>query len=149
MDNGGNLLLAISSEITENIRNFARELDIEIDERDTSVIDHFNYNISDDGKHTLLVSSNIVNNEAILSKEVIEGPPVLFRGIGHKVGSVPLLTRILWANDTAYSYETRDDQVVDREPLAIGNSIGLISALQARNNARVTLVGSLEFFSDR
>lgn len=149
MNDGGNLLLVISSEITENIRNFARELDIEIDERDTSVIDHFNYNISDDGKHTLLVSSNVVNNEAILSKEVIEGPPVLFRGIGHKVGPVPLLTRILWANDTAYSYETGDDQVVDREPLAIGNSIGLISALQARNNARVTLVGSLEFFSDR
>lgn len=149
MNDGGNLLLVISSEITENIRNFARELDIEIDERDTSVIDHFNYNISDDGKHTLLVSSNVVNNEAILSKEVIEGPPVLFRGIGHKVGSVPLLTRILWANDTAYSYGTVDDQVVDREPLAIGNSIGLISALQARNNARVTLVGSLEFFSDR
>jgi len=141
--------LAISSEITENIRNFARELDIEFDEQDTFVIDHFNYNISDDGKHTLLVSNNVVNNEGILSKEVIEGPPVLFRGIGHKVGSVPLLTKIMWANDTAYSYETKDGQAVDQEPLTIGNSIGLISALQARNNARVTFVGSLEFFSDR
>ena len=149
MNDGGNILLAISSEITENIRNFAREFDIEFDERDTFVIDHFNYNISDDGKHTLLVSNNVVNNEAILSEEVIEGPPVLYRGIGHKVGSVPLLTKIMWANDTAYSYETKDGQAVDQEPLAIGNSIGLISALQARNNARVTFVGSLEFFSDR
>ncbi|GBC02866.1 hypothetical protein RclHR1_04870009 [Rhizophagus clarus] len=149
VNDGGNILLAVSSEITENIRNFARELDIEFDERDTFVIDHFNYNVSDDGKHTLLVSSNFINNEAILSKEVVEGPPVLFRGIGHKVGSVPLLTKVLWANDTAYSYETKDDQVVDQEPLVIGNNIGLISTLQARNNARVTLVGSLEFFSDR
>ena len=141
--------MATSSEITENIRNFAREFDIEFDERDTFVIDHFNYNISDDGKHTLLVSSNILNNEAILSKEVIEGPPVIFRGIGHKAGTVPLLTKIMWANDTAYSYETKDDQVVDQDPLAIGNDIGLVSVLQARNNARVAFVGSLEFFSDR
>ena len=147
MNNGGNILLAISSEITANIRNFAREFDIEFDERDTFVIDHFNYDISDSGKHTLLVSHN-VNNEAILSKEVIEGPPVLFRGIGHKEGTVPLLTTIMRADDTAYSYETKDGQVVDQEPL-IGSSICLISALQARNNARVTFVGSLEFFSDR
>ena len=143
------MILAISSVISENIRNFAREFDIEFDERDTFVIDHFNYNISDDGRHTLLVSNNVVNNDAILSKEVIEGSPVLFRGIGHKTGTVPLLTKILWASDTAYSYETKDDQVADQEPLAIGNGIGLISALQARNNARVTFVGSTEFFSDR
>jgi len=96
-----------------------------------------------------LLSKNVVNNEAILIKEVIEGAPILFRGIGHKAGTVPLLVKILWANDTAYSYEIKDGQVVDQEPLAVGKDIGLISALQARNNARVTFVGSLEFFSDQ
>lgn len=122
------------------------EFDIEFDERNTYVIDHFNYDVSDNGKHTLLISNNFVNNEAILSKEVIEGVPVLFRGIGHKAGTVPLLTKILWANDTAYS---SDFELLEQEPLAIGNDVGLISALQARNNARVTFVGSLEFFSDQ
>ena len=140
MNDGGNILLAVSSELSENIRNFAREFDIEFDERNTYVIDHFN---SDNGKHTLLISNNFVNNEAILSKEVIEGVPVLFRGIGHKAGTVPLLTKILWANDTC------DFELLEQEPLAIGNDVGLISALQARNNARVTFVGSLEFFSDQ
>src|SRR6266540_6083940 len=130
VNDGGNILLAVSSELSENIRDFAREFDIEFDERDTFVMDHFNYDISDGGKHTLLVSKNVVNNEAILSKEVIEGAPILFRGIGHKAGTVPLLVKILWANDTAYSYEIKDGQVVDQEPLAVGKDIGLISALQ-------------------
>ncbi|CAI2165856.1 9358_t:CDS:2 [Funneliformis geosporum] len=146
VNEGGNILLAVSSELSENIRNFAREFDIEFDERDNYVIDHFNYDISDNGNHTLLISKNFVNNEAILGKEVIEGVPVLFRGIGHRVGTVSLLTKILWANDTAYSC---DFELMEQEPLAIGNDVGLISAIQARNNARVTFVGSLEFFSDQ
>ncbi|CAG8537817.1 8000_t:CDS:2 [Racocetra fulgida] len=104
--------------------------------KDTSVIDHFNYDMSDDGKHTLIVASGITNNEAILTKNVIKGPPILFRGIAHKVGTVPLLTKILWADETAYSYETKADQQVDQEPLVVGNKIMLVSALQARNNAR-------------
>ncbi|CAG8755114.1 1925_t:CDS:2, partial [Acaulospora morrowiae] len=147
VNNGGNILLAATPGISETISNFAREFDIEFDEKETAVIDHFNYNISDEGKHTLLIAKGITKNPAILSKEVIEGPPVLFRGIGHKVGTVPLLTRILWASNTSYSYETKDDSV-DQEPFIVGNEIGLISALQARNNARVTFVGSLDLFSD-
>ncbi|CAG8677307.1 10463_t:CDS:2, partial [Cetraspora pellucida] len=70
-------------------------------------------------------------------------------GIAHKIGTVPLLTKVLWAGETAYSYETKADQQVDQEPLVIGNEVMLVSALQARNNARVTFVGSIELFSDR
>ncbi|CAG8547414.1 14908_t:CDS:2, partial [Dentiscutata heterogama] len=149
VNNGGNILLGASSELSETIRDFAREFDIDFDDLDTSVIDHFNYDKSDDGKHTLIIAKGITNNEAILTKNVIEGPPVLFRGIAHKVGTVPLLTKILWAGETAYSYETKADQQVDQEPLVVGSKAMLVSALQARNNARITFVGSTELFSDR
>ncbi|RHZ86150.1 hypothetical protein Glove_54g9 [Diversispora epigaea] len=160
MNSGGNIILATTSKTSENIRDFVREFDIEIDDKDTFVIDHFNYDISDEGKHTLVIIDNnkgnsddsITNNPAILSKKVIEGSPILFRGIGHKVGSSPLLAKILWGRNTSYSYEVRgEDQksIVDQEPFISGNNIGLVTALQARNNARITLVGSLDFFSDR
>ncbi|CAG8588533.1 8604_t:CDS:2 [Diversispora eburnea] len=154
------MILATSSKTSETIRDFSREFDIEIDDKDTFVIDHFNYDIFDEGgKHTLVIIDNnkgnnddsITNNPAILSKEVIEGSPILFRGIGHKVGSSPLLVKILWGRNTSYSYEVREDQknIVDQVPFISGNQIGLVTALQARNNARITFVGSLEFFSDR
>nr|CAG8547931.1 1116_t:CDS:10 [Entrophospora candida] len=147
---GGNILLAASSDLSETVRDFAREFSIEFDQRDTSVIDHFNFDASaDDGRHILIVADGFTNVKTILSRNVIEGPPVLFRGVGHKVGTIPLLTKILWAGDTAYSFETKKDQVVDEQPLVVGNEVGLVTALQARNNARATFVGSLELFSDQ
>ncbi|CAG8445647.1 3686_t:CDS:2 [Ambispora leptoticha] len=155
VNKGGNILLAASTELSETIRDFAREFDIEFDDRETSVIDHFNYDESDsDGKHTLLVlddkKGGFSNNSIILSKETLEGPPVLYKGIGHKIGTIPLLTRIAWiTSDTAYSYETKDGQVADQDPFIFGNEISLVSVLQARNNARVAFVGSLELFQDR
>ena len=36
----------------------------------------------------------------------------------------------------------------EQYPMGVGKSMQLISALQARNNARVVFVGSLDFFSD-
>ncbi|CAG8447010.1 5597_t:CDS:2 [Ambispora gerdemannii] len=154
VNRGGNILLAASSGLSETIRDFAREFDIEFDDRDTSVIDHFNYDVSDsDGKHTLLVlddkKGGFTNNSMILSQETLEGPPILYKGIGHKIGTVPLLTRVAWiTSNTAYSYETKEDQIADQDPFILGSDISLVSALQARNNARVTFVGSLELFQD-
>lgn len=58
----------------------------------------------------------------------------------------PLVLPLLHASSTSYSYNP--DDPVDDYPLAVGTNTLLIAALQARNNARVVFVGSIDFFSD-
>ncbi|CAG8490218.1 3746_t:CDS:2 [Paraglomus occultum] len=148
---GGNILLAASSDVSETWRDFAREFDIEFDEKDTMVIDHFNYDESDNGNHTLIVvdKEDITDNNVVIGKEVKEGTPLLYKGIGHKAGSSPMLVKIAWAGDTAYSYDLgMKMQADDGEQLLYGRAVGLVTAMQARNSARVTFVGSLDMFRD-
>ena len=58
----------------------------------------------------------------------------------------PLVLSVLHASSTAYSYQP--DVQVDDYPLAVGTNTLLVAGLQARNNARVVFVGSIDFFSD-
>ena len=50
IDGGGNVLVTGSSNIGEAIRDLGSECGVEFDEERTSVIDHLNYDVSDDGK---------------------------------------------------------------------------------------------------
>ena len=50
IDGGGNVLVAANSNIGEPIRELASECGIEFDEEKTTVIDHLNYDIADEGK---------------------------------------------------------------------------------------------------
>ena len=58
----------------------------------------------------------------------------------------PLLLEVLTASSTSYSYHS--DIAISEYPHAVGKSTLLITAMQARNNARVVFAGSLDFFSD-
>ena len=58
----------------------------------------------------------------------------------------PLLLEVLTASSSSYSYYA--DVAISDYPHAVGKSTLLITALQARNNARVVFAGSLDFFSD-
>ena len=58
----------------------------------------------------------------------------------------PLVLSVLTASSTAYSFNP--DEKIEEFPHAVGKNTLLVSALQARNNARVVFVGSLDFFSD-
>ncbi|XP_053206440.1 dolichyl-diphosphooligosaccharide--protein glycosyltransferase 48 kDa subunit-like [Panonychus citri] len=59
----------------------------------------------------------------------------------------PLVLDVLKASPTAYSYNP--SKKITEYPHAIGSNTLLISALQARNNARVLFTGSLDLFSDK
>ena len=63
--------------------------------------------------------------------------PILFRGLGQAAAESELTVRFLEAPPTASSPDSPATDV-----------ISLVSAVQARNNARVAIVGSLELFSD-
>jgi oligosaccharyltransferase complex subunit beta len=78
-------------------------------------------------------------------EEVIAFP----RGVGHTLGNAsPLLAPVLRAPRTAYAYNPNDEAIVVEEPFAVGQQLGLVSTLQARNSARLTVVGAVEMLSD-
>ena len=73
----------------------------------------------------------------------------------HSVGQVlgntsPLLSSVVKAPNTAYIYNPKE---TDAEPLeelfATGGQINLVSAFQARNSARFTVLGSAEALEDK
>lgn len=99
-------LLQGSSNSGDVLRELASECGVEIDEEGASVIDHLNYDISDQGKHTLIIAEpeNLINAPVIVGdKKNI--PPLLYQGTG-LVAEVenPLVLQILTASDSAYSY---------------------------------------------
>ncbi|ORY84936.1 dolichyl-di-phosphooligosaccharide-protein glycotransferase subunit [Protomyces lactucae-debilis] len=145
---GGNLLIGASSTMSPAIRDFARELGIELADRDSLMVDHFKADKeAKDDKHTTLLLDGFVKSP-ILSSEVVKGAPVIFKGVGHALGNSPLLQPILQADSTAYSYDTKEEFEAAEAPWVAGKQAYLVSALQARNNARVVVAGSVDLFSD-
>ncbi|XP_054285673.1 dolichyl-diphosphooligosaccharide--protein glycosyltransferase 48 kDa subunit-like [Macrosteles quadrilineatus] len=147
IDGGGNLLVAGNSLSGDILRELASECGFEIDEEGSSVIDHLNYDINDDGKHTLIVAEpkNLIDAPVIVGSRDI--PPLLYKGTGLITDQRnPLVLQLLTADSTAYSYPV--DKPIKQYPHAVGKDTLLIAALQARNNARVVFSGSLYFFSD-
>ena len=148
IDNGGgNVLVAASSEVGDVLRDLGREVGLELDERDTSVIDHLNYDVRDTGKHNLLVvdPKNVIDADLITGKKKTN--PYLYQGLG-MVADVdnPLVLEVMSGYTTSYSYFTEDK--IEEYPHAVGRSTLLIAGLQARNNARVIFSGSVNFFSN-
>ncbi|KAL5013140.1 hypothetical protein ScPMuIL_007410 [Solemya velum] len=147
IDGGGNVLVAATSSIGDPIRELAAECGVEFDEAKTSVIDHLNYDVSDEGKHTTIVADpkNLLEAPMIVGEKNTK--PFLFKGVGMVADpDNPLVLSVLHAASTAYSFDP--DLPIDDYPHAVGKNTLLAAALQARNNARVVFVGSLEFFSD-
>lgn len=148
IDNGGgNVLVAASSDVGDVLRDVGTEVGLELDERDTTVIDHLNYDVKDKGDHSLLVvdPGNIIDAELIAGKK--QTSPCLYHGLGMTADPEnPLVLEIMTGYTTSYSYFAKDS--VSEYPHAVGRSTLLIAGLQARNNARVVFSGSLDFFSN-
>lgn len=153
----GNIMVALSSNVStpSSLVAFLSELDIQLPaERTGTVVDHFNYDtLSASEKHDTLVletQSNVrpgMKNYFEMTGEFL----VLPHTVGHVLGSGPLLTPILRAPATAYSYDPKEQgEVVDPADLfAAGQQLALVSTMQARNSARVTVIGSAEMLQDK
>lgn len=148
LDDGGNVLVAASSQSGDTLREFATECGFETDEEGAAVIDHLHFDAMDEGDHTLiLTSSNNLLDSSIIVGNGRNGPPLVYEGTGIlAVKENPLVLPVLRAEYSAYSYNP-NEKITDY-PHVIGNNILLIAALQARNNARVVFSGSLYFFSN-
>ncbi|GAB4821924.1 hypothetical protein N2152v2_008970 [Parachlorella kessleri] len=145
VDDGHDLLLAVGSGVSEELRELAQEMGVDLDARDTAVIDHFSF----DGQlgaadHTAVLATDILDTRAVFSQPL--KAPVLFRGIGM---SLPRETELaflaLWGSPTAYS--SKPGTALTEVTLA-GSELGLVALVQARNNARVAVAGSIDMFSN-
>ena len=119
------------------------------------VVDHFNYDtLSAADKHDVLlvprpdaIRPDVKNFFGGNSKgdEVIAFP----RGVGQTMGNTsPLLTPILRAPRTAYSYNPKDEVEGVEDPFAVGQQLSLITTMQARNSARFTVIGAAEMLEN-
>ena len=92
-----------------------------------------------------MVTNNYLNSSALLGKFLsLDNQSILYRGIGHKIDLKNVLGfRILSANPTTY-YASSTTNDIGKS----GVDISLISAIQARNNARLLFTGSLDLFSN-
>lgn len=148
VDGGGSVLVTGSPAIGEAIRELASECGLEFDEEHSAVIDHHQFDARDAGSHTLLVAAP----RQLLPAPVVvgaarTGAPLLYRGIGMTAApDNALVLPVLVAAGTAYA--SRPDSSVDAASDALGRTSLLLAGVQARNNARMLFVGSLEFFSD-
>ncbi len=149
VDNGGgNVLVAASSEVGDILRDLGMEVGLELDERGTSVIDHLNYDVKDEGEHTLITvdSASLIDAPLIVGEK--PSTPCLYRGLGMVADPEnPLVLDIMTGTTTSYSYFPNEK--IEEYPHAVGKSTLLIAGLQARNNARVVFSGSIDFFSNK
>ncbi|XVF15701.1 hypothetical protein REPUB_Repub09cG0178200 [Reevesia pubescens] len=148
VDSGHDLIIAADESASDLIKNIATECGVDFDEDSSAmVIDHKSYAISGtEGDHTLIASDDFIQSDVILGKTKIEAP-VLFEGIGHSVNAANgLVLKVLSASPSAYS---ANQSKLLTPPLLTGSAISLVSVVQARNNARIMISGSLDLFSNR
>ncbi|KAI9852712.1 MAG: oligosaccharyl transferase glycoprotein complex, beta subunit [Thelocarpon superellum] len=155
----GNVLLTLSgaSPTPSAIASLLLELDISLaPDRSSVVVDHFNYDtISASEKHDVLLLSppgairpDVSNFFGGSGKE---GEVLAFpRGVGQALGNGnPLLTPVLRAPETAYPYNPKEESASVEDPFATGEQLSLVTAMQARNSARFTVLGSVEALADQ
>uniref|UniRef100_A0A7E4VUX7 Dolichyl-diphosphooligosaccharide--protein glycosyltransferase 48 kDa subunit n=1 Tax=Panagrellus redivivus TaxID=6233 RepID=A0A7E4VUX7_PANRE len=150
VDAGGNVLFAGGAKLGDAIRELASESGYEFDDDSTSLIDHHNYDATvDSGDHTavLVDPKHLTKASVIIGNKAAITAPILYRGsalVANPKNNLKL--DVLTAATTSYSFAP--NKVVNEYPSAIGRSAVLVGALQARNNARVVVTGSVELFSD-
>lgn len=149
VDSGRDLIVVADPGMSDAIRAIANECGIEFEEDPNAiVIDHLNFAVAEDNiEHSLIAADSFVKSNAILGEKGIEAP-VLFEGVAHSVAPTnSLVVKVLSASSSAYS---ANPEALLRDPPALsGSSIGLVSVVQARNNARILISGSLSLFSNK
>ncbi|TGJ87950.1 hypothetical protein E0Z10_g865 [Xylaria hypoxylon] len=164
----GNILLALSGStpVPSSLVSVLLEFDIHLPtDRQGLVVDHFNYDTTSasekhdvlllptpgplrpDYKHFFSLSSSGAPDGRERAGER-SGVVAFPNGIGQTLGQGPLLSPILRAPSTSYSYNPKEESEAVDDLFASGSQLSLVSAFQARNSARLTVVGSADMLSN-
>jgi oligosaccharyltransferase complex subunit beta len=152
---GGNVLLGLSAEAgtPSAISSLLLEFDISLSaDRTSVVVDHFNYDTTSasENHNVLLVRRPGPLRDDVMNFFGGDGVLALPNTVGQTLGNTsPLLAPILKAPSTAYAYNPKEESESVEDPFATGSQLALVSAMQARNSARFTVLGSLEMLQDK
>ncbi|KAJ5708844.1 hypothetical protein N7493_010178 [Penicillium malachiteum] len=155
LNKDGNIVLALSgkSSTSSAISSLLLELDVHLsNDRSAVVIDHFNYDtLSAAEKHDVLLLQrpNALRTDV---KAFFDGEGVLAlpRVAPQTLGSdSQLLAPILKAPTTAYAYNPKEEMPSPDDIESTGSQLNVVSAIQARNSARFTVLGSVEALEDK
>lgn len=154
LDNGGNIILGLSGSTAtpSTIPGFLQEFDITLPPgRNALVADHFNYDTktSNEKHDVIIVPSPKALRPGLQDLFNVGQSLVVPRAVGQLLGNAnPLLTPIVRAPPTAYTYDPTEEQTNMDELFAAGAQLSLVTAFQARNSARLTVVGAIEMFKN-
>lgn len=145
IDAGHNVFMA-SDHFGGDAIELATECGIKVSDSNL-VFDHFNeYEVTKAEKAIAISTNNLLSN-SLVSGSIKKELQILYKGTSQKITqSNDLNFAILKGNPTAYS-GVPYTQVIDAK--GSGSDLTLISALQARNQARVIFSGSSSMFSNR
>ena len=155
LNNGGNILLALSAHAATpiSIISLLLELDIHLPpDRNSLVIDHFDYDtISSSEQHDVLLLPRPPPLRVDIKNYFGGDGIVAFpRSVAQELGNIsPLLSSILGAGSSSYSYNPKDEVDTIDDSFAVGKQISLVSSMQARNSARFTVLGSAEALENK
>jgi oligosaccharyltransferase complex subunit beta len=132
------------------------ELDIHLPtDKSTLVVDHFNYDYqsASDAHDVLLLPQPAPLRDGVRTFFTIKPDTLIAvpRAVPQTLGNAsPLVAPILKAPSTAYSYsEKTDAEALNDEVWGTGSQMSIVTSFQARNSARVTVLGSAEMLEDR
>ncbi|RHY85174.1 hypothetical protein DYB37_000800 [Aphanomyces astaci] len=146
VEQGGNVLVAGSMQVSTMLRQFAAALGVQFDKKGTVVMDHVRHV----GDKTDIYHSHLTSQQWTQFPLVVGRPskPIFFNGVGMSVDpSNVLALTVLAAEPTSYS-ASPTKRPIDRASSNFGTNVSLVAAIQARNNARVVFSGSVDLFKD-
>lgn len=121
-------------------------------DKNSVVVDHFHYDTVSAAEHHDVL---LLNRPGQLRPDLVnffggDGVVAVPKPVGQTLGNTsPLLVPILKAPVTAYAYNPKEEAGSVEEPFATGSQLAIVSAMQARNSARFTVLGSLEMLQDK
>jgi len=138
LDSGRNLFCLVNKSPIKFYKNIAANLGIEI--RRQFVRDHFNRNeLVDDSKNDTFITSRATIPSFGETKF-----PIAYHGVTFTLKEkTQFAFHLLSAENTAYTNDKKAESENE-----IGSSLGLVTSIQMRNNARITFVGSSELLSN-
>ena len=154
MKKEGNVLVTLSSDhaTPTAIQSLLLELDISIpSDKGALVVDHFNYDSTSaaDKHDVLLLPFPKALRPDVKNYFTGEGVIAVPRAVGQTLGNEsPLIQPILRAPSTAYSYNPKDEADIVEDPFATGEQLSIVTAMQANNAARLTVVGAAELLQN-
>ncbi|WFD33192.1 oligosaccharyl transferase glycoprotein complex, beta subunit [Malassezia cuniculi] len=155
LQDGGNMLVALSSELSEAWRAFAREFDLEFAQRETLLVDHFGYDKSiDTGNHAAVqlggaspyfarggpLDVPVFREE---TRAAVNATPFVYRGVAHWLGPNPLAFSAIAPPLSAYETDVPQVSGAPGRWTAEG-----IDAIEPLYEARAPLVGADVYSSD-